>query len=78
LDPVSLQLQHHAAWFLLLDRQFDRALEQTRKMVELDANYALAHLWMGSALQRLSRHTEAEKRFRTALDLFGGGQSIFE
>jgi eukaryotic-like serine/threonine-protein kinase len=78
LDPVSLQLQHHAAWFLLLDRQFDRALKQTRKMVELDANYPLAHLWMGSALQRLSRHTEAEKAFRTALALFGGGQSAFE
>jgi eukaryotic-like serine/threonine-protein kinase len=78
LDPVSLQLQHHAAWFLLLDRQFDQALEQTRKMVELDANYPLAYLWMGNALERLSRYAEAETSFRTALDLFGGGTSAFE
>jgi len=73
LDPVSLQLQHHAAWFHLLDRQFDRALEQTRKMVEIDAHYPLAYLWMGSALERMARHAEAEAAFRTAMDLFGGG-----
>ena len=31
LDPLALQLQHHAAWFFLLTRQFDQALLQTRK-----------------------------------------------
>ncbi len=72
LDPVALQLQHHAAWFFLLDRQFDRALEQTRKMVELDANYPLAYLWMGSALERMERYAEAEAAFRSAMDLLGG------
>jgi len=73
LDPLALQLQHHAAWFFLLTRQFDQALLQTRKMIELDANYPLAHLWMGAALERLSRYGEAEASCRTALQLFGGG-----
>jgi serine/threonine protein kinase/tetratricopeptide (TPR) repeat protein len=73
LDPLALQLQHHAAWFFLLNSQFDRALLQTRKMIELDANYPLAYLWMGVALERLSRYGEAGVAFRKALELFGGG-----
>ena len=79
LDPIALQLHHHAAWFHLLDRQFDRALQQTRKMVEIDANYPLAYLWMGNALERMSRYAEAEATFRTALNLLGAGpESAFQ
>ena len=40
-------------------------------MVELDANYPLAYLWMGSALERMERYAEAETVLRSALNLLG-------
>jgi adenylate cyclase len=73
LDPLALHLQHHAAWSFLLNRQFDRALEQAHRMVELDASYPLAYFWMGAALEALSRYSEAEAAFRKTLELLGGG-----
>jgi tetratricopeptide (TPR) repeat protein len=73
LDPLALQLQHHSAWFFLLERQYEQAIEQTCKMTDLDSNYPLAYLWRAVALERLSRYTEAETAFRRTLALFGGG-----
>ncbi len=73
LEPLALQLRHHAAWFRVLNREFREALEETRQIIELDAGYPFAHLWRGIALERLSQYKEAEEALRRAIGLFGGG-----
>jgi tetratricopeptide (TPR) repeat protein len=47
----------------------DKALDDFRKAIELDAKLADAHIWMGLALRKLNRNSEARKSFADALKL---------
>lgn len=71
IDPLALHLLHHSAWFYLADRQFEAALEQTRKMIELDPAYPLAYYWRAKTLECLGRLGEAESSYRKLFGLIG-------
>jgi len=49
--------------------QFDAALDHTAKAIELNPQFADAHLWRGLAFQALRRLDEAEASYRRALAL---------
>jgi tetratricopeptide (TPR) repeat protein len=47
LDPLSPFFQWLLAFFYYLTRQWDRALDQCRSVIEIDSNYYLAYQYLG-------------------------------
>jgi eukaryotic-like serine/threonine-protein kinase len=70
LDP-ELAEAHTALGRILAayDYDFAGAEREMRRAIELNANYATAHHFLGDLLSVLGRHTEAEVEFRRALEL---------
>jgi TolB-like protein len=46
-DPLSLMVNNSAGWHLYLARQYDEAIAQFKKTLELDPSFALAHYDLG-------------------------------
>jgi tetratricopeptide (TPR) repeat protein len=76
LDPVSLRF--NAGWgkILFFQRQYDRAIEQFQKTLELDTNYPLAHERLGYAYEKKGMLREAIAEWSKALALTGQDASI--
>ncbi len=47
----------------------DLAMKDFEKAAELDRNLAEAHLWMGLALRKLNRNSDARKEFQKSVEL---------
>jgi serine/threonine protein kinase/tetratricopeptide (TPR) repeat protein len=72
LDPLSLAINTGAGWILYLGRQYERAIEQYQKALEMDPNFTLARRRLGHAYEALGRYDEAIAEFQKALGLFAG------
>jgi tetratricopeptide (TPR) repeat protein len=59
LDPLSLTVLADSAWIYYCARQFQRAAEQSRKAIDLDAAFWPAYTYLGLALEKLMRFDEA-------------------
>ena len=73
LDPLSLPVVAIGGWIFYLARQYDQAIEQSKKALKLDPNYALAHGYLGKALVQKGMLKEAITEFRKGFTLSGGG-----
>jgi TolB-like protein/DNA-binding winged helix-turn-helix (wHTH) protein/Tfp pilus assembly protein PilF len=52
LDPLSLSISFSYGWRLYMARQYDQAAEQLRNTLEMDPNFALAHLVLGQTYEQ--------------------------
>jgi len=59
LDPLSLIISTDIGKVYFLARQYDRAIEQCKKTLEIDPNYGMAHAWLGFSYSLTGRHEEA-------------------
>jgi len=50
--------------------KYEEAIEELKKVVELDPSFADAHLAMGHALQKLKRLPEAAKAIKKAIEIY--------
>jgi eukaryotic-like serine/threonine-protein kinase len=66
LDPLDLGMNAHLAWHYLEARQYDQAITQCHKTLEMDANYVLAHLFLGMAYDQQRKYPEAVIEFEKA------------
>jgi tetratricopeptide (TPR) repeat protein len=80
LEPLSLRFSLQRARILFFIRQYDRAIDQFRKTLELEPNFALAHEGLGDAYEQKGRQREAIAEWANALTLSGEGEqaSILE
>jgi tetratricopeptide (TPR) repeat protein len=69
LDPLSLVINVGAGWCFYYSREYDRAIEQYRRTLELDPNFALAHQTLGMAYQRKGMYREAIREQEEAVRL---------
>jgi TolB-like protein len=69
LDVLSPIMNVHLGWHYLYARQYDRALEQLTKTLELDPDYGLAHWYRGLAYQQKGMYTEALRELGKARNL---------
>jgi DNA-binding winged helix-turn-helix (wHTH) protein/TolB-like protein/Tfp pilus assembly protein PilF len=60
LDPASPSVSHYLAVELYLARQFDQAIEQCHKTLDLDPNFAVAYQVLGQAYLAKGMNREAE------------------
>jgi len=59
LDPLSLIINADLAELLLIARLYDDSIQQSRKTIEMDSNFALAHNQLGLAYLQKQMHEEA-------------------
>lgn len=59
LDPASPAVSHNLAVQFYLARQFDQAIEQCQKTIEMDPNFAVAYALLGQAYLAKGMHREA-------------------
>ncbi len=78
LSPFDILFNIHLAWHYLYARQYDQALDQIEKTVEMDKNFAQSYPWLGLILEQKGRYAEAIAAFQNAIRLFPGGSSIAE
>lgn len=71
LDPVSLVIGSDAARIFYYSRQYDRAIEQCAKTLELDQNFWPAIVWLGLTYQQKGMQVEALSSFQKALAVSG-------
>ena len=71
-DPLSLIANAALGWSYYFAGRSEDALEQCRRTLALDADYQLAHLWGGWALESMGRLVEARAWIERAGTLAGG------
>jgi TolB-like protein len=67
LDPLSLVMNSNAAFMYFFARDFDAAIEQARKTIELDPHFAPPYLCLGKALEQKALFPEAIQAFDSGL-----------
>jgi adenylate cyclase len=73
LDPLNLAINAGVGHVLYLSRQFDRAIDQYRKTVELDPSFMLTHIWFGRPYLEKGMFPEAISELETGVRLSGEG-----
>jgi tetratricopeptide (TPR) repeat protein len=68
-DPLGLVLNMHMGWHLLYSRQYEKAIEQCSKTLELDPTFILAHVFLGQAHEQLGAFPDAIGAFEKAVEL---------
>ncbi len=59
LDPLSLVVKSAAAWVLFFAHDYDRAIEQCRKVIEMDPNYGEVYSQLRRAYEQKGMYAEA-------------------
>jgi TolB-like protein/DNA-binding SARP family transcriptional activator/Tfp pilus assembly protein PilF len=72
LDPLSLIANAALGWVLYYAGEYERAIAQLDRTLELNPDFELAHLWRGLALEELGRLGEARQAMERAAHLSGG------
>jgi DNA-binding SARP family transcriptional activator len=75
LDPLSLIISTDVGWGLYYRRSYDDAIEQLRRTLDLDANFAVAHVMLGLAYAQKRMLTDAQSSVQRAIDLSGNSPS---
>jgi serine/threonine-protein kinase len=71
LDPLSVIINRDLGLIYYYARQPDRAIEQYRKTLELDPNFALAHQALGRAYLEIGMYTKGVEEIQLAVRLSG-------
>jgi serine/threonine protein kinase/Flp pilus assembly protein TadD len=71
LEPLSLFITLSVAWAYYFARQYDRAMEQGSKALDMDPNFGFAYWHRGMAYIQQQRFGDAVTALRKAISLFG-------
>jgi len=71
LEPLSLFITLSLAWAYYFARQYDRALEQGRKTLDMDPNFGFAYWHRGMAYIQQKKFSDAVTALRKAITLSG-------
>jgi adenylate cyclase len=69
LDRVGLVINLHLGWHYLFARQYDLAIDQFHKTLEMDRGYGLARWFLGQAYGSKAMYREALAELNKAADL---------
>jgi TolB-like protein/Tfp pilus assembly protein PilF len=68
LDPLSLIINMEVSWNYFMARQYDRALEESLKTLELESGFAPASYSLGLAYEQLGHYDDAVTALERARD----------
>jgi tetratricopeptide (TPR) repeat protein len=72
LDPLSLIIKADLAELLLIAHSYDESIRQSRKTIEMDPNFALAHNQLGQAYLQKQMNEDAITELQKAVQLSAG------
>ena len=72
LDPLSLIINVAVGWHLYFGRQYEQAIDQLRRTIELDPNYPVTYWILGLLLRKTGRFELAIAEGEKAVQLSGG------
>ena len=76
LDPLSLIIGAGIGWAHYMDRQYDAAIEQLHRTIELDPNYPITYWILGLIHRKLGRYEEAIANGEKAVKFSGGSPML--
>src|SRR5882724_3712468 len=76
LDPLSLIISAGFGWAHYMARQYDDAIEQLHRTIELDPNYPVTYWILGLTLRKMGRHELAIAEGEKGVKLSGGSPMI--
>jgi TolB-like protein/Tfp pilus assembly protein PilF len=76
LDQLGLNINVHLGWHYLYGRQYDLAIEQFRKTLEMDPNYGLTHWYLGLSYEQKAMYPEAAAELGKAKELLKGNMIL--
>ncbi len=74
LEPLSLVINFELGLAFYYDRDYDRAIEQFQKTLELDQNFPAAHNFLPAAYEQKGMYNEAIAEFKKAIPLTAGSE----
>lgn len=77
LDPLSPTMNLHLGWHYLYSREYDKAIEQFAKTLELDGNYGLAYWYRGLAYEQRGMYREALRDLGKAKSLLAENLAVY-
>lgn len=72
LEPLSPLINVYSAGALYFGRQYDQAVERCRSTLEIEPDFALAHLVLGWVYREQGRHEDAVAALERAVELSPG------
>jgi tetratricopeptide (TPR) repeat protein len=76
LDPLSLIISADTADLLFVARRYDESIQQSRKTLEMDPNFAIAHFELSQAYLQKRMYSEAIAELQRAIELSGGSTTF--
>lgn len=76
LDPLSLITNSAGGSLLYLARQYDKAIEQLQRTLELEPEFSIAHLHLGLVYEAKGMYREAQAMYEQTAALVGGFTEI--
>jgi TolB-like protein/tetratricopeptide (TPR) repeat protein len=76
LDPLSLLMNMTPAMNFYLARQYDLAIEQLQRVIEMEPNFAAARSVLGAVLVQKALYAEAVAEFQKVLELIKGAAIV--
>jgi TolB-like protein/Flp pilus assembly protein TadD len=71
LDPLSTLVSHYVGRLYYFDRQYERAVGEFKRTLELDPNYGFAHFFLALTYDKMGRQDEAMVHAQRYLSLGG-------
>jgi TolB-like protein/Flp pilus assembly protein TadD len=78
LDPLSFTINTNVAWILAIGQQYEQAIEQCRKTLEMDPNFALGRYRLGQTYVLSGTYSEAVAELKKAVALSGSPRAMAE
>ncbi len=66
LEPFDVEINQHVGWYYLFARQYDRAIEQLQKTLEMQPDYYRARVLLGIAYGQKGAYSQAIAEFLQA------------
>src|SRR5262249_28027984 len=76
LDPLSPIIAGSVGWAFHMARQPDRAIDELRKTLQMDPDFAMTHFYLGMAYEGKQMYPEAIAAYRKAQEISPAGPGI--
>ncbi len=71
LDPLDLIINVHLAWHYYMARQFEKSLEEARRVLDMERSFHWGYYFAGLALEALAEKRDAVRELEKAVELSG-------